>query len=84
MIISCDTVEKSAKRLLKTSYLLQVNIEDDNIMEELISLSKVIGDLSPQFTALGLFRFNQQLIPAFFSTMTSYVIILLQFNAVRP
>ncbi|KAG5899308.1 hypothetical protein JTB14_029261 [Gonioctena quinquepunctata] len=80
MIISCDRVEKCAKKLLKTSYRLQMNTENDRIIKDLRYLSKVIGNLSPEFTALGFFRFNQQLIPAFLSTMAGYVIILMQFH----
>ncbi|KAG5899307.1 hypothetical protein JTB14_029260 [Gonioctena quinquepunctata] len=80
IILSCDRVEKSAKKLLVTSYRLQVKDGVDNITKECIDLSKVIKNLSPEFTTLGLFRINQRLIPAFLSSMASYVIVLLQFN----
>ncbi|KAG5886041.1 hypothetical protein JTB14_000020 [Gonioctena quinquepunctata] len=78
--MSCDRVEKSATKLLETSYYLQSKAEDRFVQEELIQLSRFLKQLSPKFEASGFFRINQRLIPAFLSVLSTYIIIIIQFK----
>nr|ALR72587.1 putative gustatory receptor GR10 [Colaphellus bowringi] len=78
--MSCDRVEKSAQKLLATSHCLQASVQDDNIRTELFHLWEFIEELLPKFSASGFFRINQHIIPAFLSAMTSYIIIIIQFE----
>ncbi|KAG5899311.1 hypothetical protein JTB14_029264 [Gonioctena quinquepunctata] len=80
MIMSCDMVEKSALKLLNTCNYLRATAGNNVASEELSRLSDFIEELSPEFTAAGFFRINRRLIPAFLSSLTSYIIILIQFK----
>ncbi|KAG5899315.1 hypothetical protein JTB14_029268 [Gonioctena quinquepunctata] len=80
MIMSCDMVENSAVKLLNTCNYLRATTGNNLESEELHHLSEFIEELSPKFTAAGFFRVNRKLIPAFLSSLTSYIIILIQFK----
>lgn len=76
MIYSFDVVEKSADNLITTCKYMQT-INDDDII---IVLKNFAQQLRPNFTAAGFFSINQRLIPDFLSTVSTYVIIIVQFK----
>ncbi|KAG5893731.1 hypothetical protein JTB14_022339 [Gonioctena quinquepunctata] len=79
IILSCDSVEKCGSKLLTNCFILQTKT-DRCFQEELIALSYLMEDLSPKFSASGFFTVNQGLLSAFFTTIASYLVIVLQFN----
>ncbi|CAH1160195.1 unnamed protein product [Phaedon cochleariae] len=79
-IMSCDKLEKSGLKVLETCHYLQTTVEDDFARKELANLADFIKALLPTISAAGFFKINQRLLPAFLSALTSYVIIIIQFE----
>uniref|UniRef100_A0A6P7GLR8 Uncharacterized protein LOC114339696 n=1 Tax=Diabrotica virgifera virgifera TaxID=50390 RepID=A0A6P7GLR8_DIAVI len=76
VILSCDRVEKKANDLIRTCIYIQATTGDENAM----ALAKLAQDLQPKFSAAGFFEINQRILPTFFSNLSTYLIIILQFK----
>ncbi|XP_072380900.1 uncharacterized protein [Diabrotica undecimpunctata] len=80
MVLYCDRVEASSKDLIKQCYLLQPDVNDPLLMKELLNLTEFIKDLRPKMQVSGYFRINKRIVPVMISTLTTYLIIVIQFN----
>ncbi|XP_056634271.1 uncharacterized protein LOC130443559 isoform X3 [Diorhabda sublineata] len=76
VILSCDRVEKKAEELIKTCIYIQASTGDENAL----ALANLAKELRPKFSAAGFFDINQRILPSFFSNLSTYLIIILQFK----
>lgn len=76
VILSCDRVEKRADDLIRTCVYIQAETGDENAR----ILANLAKDLRPKFSAAGFFEINQRILPTFFSNLSTYLIIILQFK----
>ncbi|KAJ8956567.1 hypothetical protein NQ317_012639 [Molorchus minor] len=78
IVMGCDRVEPSSKKNLKTYYLLQETVEISPQRNDIFFLPNYMKELAPKFSAFGFFDVNQRFLTGLFSTVTSYVIIIIQ------
>lgn len=78
--MSCDRVEKSGRKVTTTSYQKLLDLETSALKEELSLLAESTKQLAPKISAAGFFTLNQALLVSMFSSATTYVIIIIQFN----
>ncbi|XP_050516305.1 uncharacterized protein LOC126891165 [Diabrotica virgifera virgifera] len=74
--MSYDRVEKKAEQLIQTCIYIQATTGDENALV----IANLAKELTPKFSAAGFFDINQQLLPTFFSNLSTYLIIILQFK----
>uniref|UniRef100_A0A6P7H0N5 Gustatory receptor for bitter taste 66a-like n=1 Tax=Diabrotica virgifera virgifera TaxID=50390 RepID=A0A6P7H0N5_DIAVI len=77
---SSDKVSRAAENLITTCYLLHPNAEDQVLTEELTSLSRFMQDLFPEMSVAGWFTLNKSFVLVLISSLTSYIIIIIQFE----
>lgn len=78
--MSCDLVEKSGQKLIRSCYCLQTGLTDSDQRRELINLALFFDKLRPRFTAAGFYYVDQSVLAGVFSLVTTYAIICIQFN----
>lgn len=83
MVSGCEEMKKRHFKLLSTCHFLQLHMKDALIGQEVVILKTFINDLSPKFSAAGLFEVDQGVYPAFISALIVYFIIIVQFKAVN-
>uniref|UniRef100_A0A6P7GSY5 Gustatory receptor n=1 Tax=Diabrotica virgifera virgifera TaxID=50390 RepID=A0A6P7GSY5_DIAVI len=76
VIMSCDQVEKKSTEFIQTCIYIQATTGD----EQAATLANLANQLRPKFSAAGFFDINQRLLPVFFSNLSTYLIIILQFK----
>uniref|UniRef100_A0A6P7GIQ0 Gustatory receptor n=1 Tax=Diabrotica virgifera virgifera TaxID=50390 RepID=A0A6P7GIQ0_DIAVI len=76
VIMSCEKVEKKAAEFIQTCVYIHATTGDEHAAT-LVNLAK---ELRPKFSAAGFFDINQRLLPIFFSNLSTYLIIILQFK----
>lgn len=69
-------MEKRADDLIRTCVYIQAETGDENAR----ILANLAKDLRPKFSAAGFFEINQRILPTFFSNLSTYLIIILQFK----
>ncbi|KAJ8936753.1 hypothetical protein NQ314_012173 [Rhamnusium bicolor] len=80
LIMSCDGVEKSGRNITTTCYIKLGAMENSMLRDELMLMAKCTEKLTPKFSAAGFFQVNQHVLATIFSSMTTYLIIIIQFN----
>ncbi|XP_018567270.1 gustatory receptor 68a-like [Anoplophora glabripennis] len=80
IVMSCDGVEQSGKQIGKICFLHQEPLDKSSLKEELVLFTKITKELAPTFSAAGFFTINQSVLPTLFSTVSTYLIIIIQFN----
>ncbi|XP_050507867.1 putative gustatory receptor 28b [Diabrotica virgifera virgifera] len=80
IINKCDMIEKNSAEFITTCHLLQEKVPNSNIREELLHLANYAQKISPKCTAAGFFVVNRFILGALFSSVTTYLIICIQFN----
>ncbi|KAJ8976959.1 hypothetical protein NQ317_010156, partial [Molorchus minor] len=80
IVISCDGVEKSCKKISTTCYLLLEGVQASSLRSELLFLGRYTTELRPDFTAGDFYKVNRSILAALFSSVTTYLIICIQFN----
>ncbi|KAJ8926357.1 hypothetical protein NQ314_021286 [Rhamnusium bicolor] len=80
IVMSCDGIEKSGRNVTKTCYRLQRGMSRCVLRKELLALAQFTKTLNPKFTAAGFYTINQKVLAAIFSAVTTYLIIVIQFN----
>lgn len=76
----CDGVERSGRNVVKTCFLHQELLEKPSCKDELMLFARIIKELAPTFSAAGFFPVNQGVLSTLFSAVTTYLIIIIQFN----
>lgn len=80
--MSCDSVEKSCRKTIQICrHYNNIIPENDEIYNELIAMAKLLEKTVPTFSAAGFYDINRGTIISSFSSLTTYMIIVLQFNA---
>ncbi|KAG5886689.1 hypothetical protein JTB14_007091 [Gonioctena quinquepunctata] len=79
-VMSCDGVEKTARRLVTTCYLCPDILEKTPVNDEIIAFAEVAEQLAPRFSAAGFFHVNQKVLSTLFQATITYFIIIIQFN----
>ncbi|KAJ8926356.1 hypothetical protein NQ314_021285 [Rhamnusium bicolor] len=80
IVMSCDDVDKNAKKITTTCYILQEGRIESSLRTELICLAEYTKELTPKFTAAGFFKIDQSTLATLFSAIITYLIICIQFN----
>lgn len=79
--MSCDVIEKSSTKTIKICYnYYDGSSKDDVIYDDLFAVAKFLEGIKPVFTAAGFYSINRGTIVKVFSALTTYMIIILQFN----
>lgn len=78
--MSCDAVEKASNQLSKTCYWLHEIIYDEEVKKQLLVLVKYEEEWNPTFSAGGFFNVNQSCLTTFFSSIFTYLVIIVQYN----
>lgn len=81
LVLTCDKVEKKGKKIVVACYTLQRNVFHYPLMEELIILGQYSKQLRPVITAAGFFTVNRSVLSSVASTLVTYLIICVQFQA---
>ncbi|CAG9857236.1 unnamed protein product [Phyllotreta striolata] len=76
----CDRIQKHNDNFVLNCYYLQEGMPNSRIREELMHLAQYSEKLAPKFSAVGFFVVNRLIIGAMFSSITTYLIVCIQFN----
>ncbi|CAH2004723.1 unnamed protein product [Acanthoscelides obtectus] len=79
-IMSFDAIERSGAAVINTCYLLHSRAASENVMEHLRNLTVYTERWRPTFTAAGFYTVNRSCIPSIFSSLVTYLVIIIQFN----
>uniref|UniRef100_A0A6P7FWK4 Gustatory receptor 28b isoform X2 n=1 Tax=Diabrotica virgifera virgifera TaxID=50390 RepID=A0A6P7FWK4_DIAVI len=80
LINKCDKIEKNTQEFVVTCHLLQENMQQSSVRDELVYLANYAEKISPKCSAAGFFNVNRFTIGTLFSTVTTYLIVCIQFN----
>lgn len=81
--LSCDFAHYEGNRIIKLCYNLGENFPlKSPIRDELLELAEQAKYFSPKFISVGLFNINRRILLSMVTTITTYVIIIIQFNNV--
>ncbi|XP_056631925.1 uncharacterized protein LOC130442002 [Diorhabda sublineata] len=80
IVISCDRVEKTARRIVSACYLKPGLLDRTPIRDDIIFFAEFTEKLIPSFSAAGFFQINQNILSTLFSAIITYLIIIIQFN----
>ncbi|XP_060533779.1 gustatory receptor 68a-like [Cylas formicarius] len=78
--LSCDRAVKSCRNIHKTSHILYGSTTHMALKTKLLEVINFTAGLNPEFNASGFWIVNQKLLSAFFATLITYLIIVIQFN----
>ncbi|CAH1108129.1 unnamed protein product [Psylliodes chrysocephalus] len=76
----CDKIEKNSAEFVVTCHLLQQGMPKSIVRDELLYLANYAEKISPKCSAAGFFIINRFILGALFSSVTTYLIICIQFN----
>nr|WJJ63347.1 gustatory receptor 7 [Pachyrhinus yasumatsui] len=80
IVMACDSVEISGRNIQKTCLILYENCEKCETKEEFYRLENYVQGLCPEFSAAGFWHINQRVLSTLFSSVMTYLIIIIQFN----
>ncbi|KAJ8937834.1 hypothetical protein NQ318_016714 [Aromia moschata] len=80
LLMACDKVEKSSAKITATCYMRLDGLECPAVRDEIILMAKYVTELAPKLSAAGFFQLNQYFMSTIFSSLMTYLIILIQFN----
>ncbi|XP_066153972.1 uncharacterized protein [Euwallacea fornicatus] len=80
VVMSCNSILKCSKKIWTTCLILHQQTESVEIREVYLILSHFIQGLSPEFSAAGFWIVNQSVLSTLFSSVMTYLIIIIQFN----
>ncbi|CAH1996874.1 unnamed protein product [Acanthoscelides obtectus] len=80
IILSCDATEKQGKMFTNICYKMYAKEQNVYLRDELLSLAIVSEKIGPRFSAAGFYVVNQMFLSTFFSALTSYAIVCIQFS----
>nr|WKF45111.1 gustatory receptor 3 [Podabrus annulatus] len=85
-VVKCTEAEETGRKIgdvcLNALTNLPYSSENERIKEELNFLNCLVNQKSPTFSAAGFFSINYTLLLSIIGSITSYVIVLIQFNKV--
>ncbi|VEN36322.1 unnamed protein product [Callosobruchus maculatus] len=77
---SCDATEKEGERFTNLCFTTYINETNKNLKKQYKNLAVISQKIGPKFSAAGFFTINQMFLSTFFSTLTSYAIVCIQFS----
>uniref|UniRef100_A0A6P7FLX6 Uncharacterized protein LOC114331775 isoform X2 n=1 Tax=Diabrotica virgifera virgifera TaxID=50390 RepID=A0A6P7FLX6_DIAVI len=80
MALFSNRVEQAGEDLLRLCYSLQKDVENPLMLTQLKLLTEFFRGLRPKIQVIGYFDVNKRLIPVMISLITSYLIIIIQFQ----
>nr|CAI5864670.1 unnamed protein product [Callosobruchus analis] len=81
IVSSCDATEKEGRRFTDLCYTIYIKEANKYLKKEFKNLAVISEKIGPNFSAAGFFTINQLFLSTFFSTLTSYAIVCIQFSA---
>lgn len=80
-VILCQRIINEAKVTEKLCFAFQDQVfQKGEQRQELLILANAVGRRIPVFSAAGYFQINKETLMSIFSTITTYVIVLIQLN----
>lgn len=79
VVMSCNGVEMNGKKVITTCFSKLADLESP-LREELYLMAKCTEQLAPKISAAGFFTLNQATLMSIISFLTTYLIIIIQFN----
>lgn len=80
--MSCDLVDTSSRKIIQICrHHCNSCLEKDIVCDEIKAMAKLLEKTAPIFSAAGFYDLNRGTIINIFSSLTTYMIIILQFNA---
>ncbi|XP_072397544.1 uncharacterized protein [Diabrotica undecimpunctata] len=80
LVMSCDSIEKSGDNVITTCHRKLINLDKSPLRNDLQVMAKYMDKLRPTFTAAGFFQINQLILATIFTSITTYLIIIIQFQ----
>ncbi|KAG5895102.1 hypothetical protein JTB14_036377 [Gonioctena quinquepunctata] len=80
MVMSCDSLEKSGQKMIKTCYALHLKLENGNIKEQMLLLAEYMEEWRPILSAGGFYALNRKCLLKIFSSFVTYLFVILQFT----
>ncbi|CAH1379847.1 unnamed protein product, partial [Tenebrio molitor] len=83
-ILCCDMMSEEGDKLIPLCYKLQEKLDDhSSLRTELRRLAKYISHNLPKMSAAGFFYINRSTILNMVATVTTYYIVVIQFNLIN-
>nr|CAI5822350.1 unnamed protein product [Callosobruchus analis] len=79
--MSFDAIERSGLMVINTCYLLHSRAASDGVKERLHTLIVYMEKWRPTFSAAGFYTVNRTCISSIFSSLVTYLVIVIQFNS---
>ncbi|XP_018566104.1 gustatory and pheromone receptor 39a-like [Anoplophora glabripennis] len=80
LIISCDGLEASGKKVIKTCYIMHESTESRLVKDHLLQMAQYAEQWRPTLSAAGFYNVNQSTLSAIFEAIITYLVIIIQFN----
>nr|CAI5864671.1 unnamed protein product [Callosobruchus analis] len=80
VVLSCDGTQKEGRRFTDLCYTIYIKEDNKYLKREFKNLAVISEKIGPNFSAAGFFTINQMFLSTFFSTLTSYTIVCIQFS----
>nr|CAH7729866.1 unnamed protein product [Callosobruchus chinensis] len=80
IVSSCDATEKEGRKFTDLCYSIYIKETNKYLKKEFKNLAVISEKIGPNFSAAGFFTINQMFLSTFFSTLTSYTIVCIQFS----
>lgn len=78
--MSCDALEASGKKVIKTCYILHESAEGRLVKDHLLQMAQYAEQWRPTLSAAGFYNVNQSTLSAIFEAIITYLVIIIQFN----
>ncbi|CAG9857843.1 unnamed protein product [Phyllotreta striolata] len=75
-----ENVESESTKIIKSCYENQETLSGNRLESELMRFGEICGQLTPRFTVAGFFYFNKSVLSSVFSSILTYLIIIIQFD----
>ncbi|XP_030747380.1 uncharacterized protein LOC115875929 [Sitophilus oryzae] len=80
VVMACDAVVKSGKKISKMCFMLHEQTDNNELKEAFLKLAVYTQGLCPYFSAAGFWYVEQEVLSTLFSSVITYLIIIIQFN----
>ncbi|KAJ8918639.1 hypothetical protein NQ315_013145 [Exocentrus adspersus] len=81
--LSCDLTNYEGKKIIKLCYNLEEKFSMNSpIRHELLELAEQAKFFAPRFVSVGLFDIKRKMLLSMMTTITTYIIVIIQYNNV--
>ncbi|KAG5870992.1 hypothetical protein JTB14_013463 [Gonioctena quinquepunctata] len=80
LIMPCDSLEESGKKIVRTCYKLHLADEEVQAKEQILLLSHYANFWRPSISSAGFFLINRCCLTKLFSSVITYIVVFVQFE----